>query len=54
MVLESSKDLMTWAAHPSAQLISKTRSTTNPELEILSFSLPLEADQEYYRFQIEE
>jgi len=54
MVLESSKDLITWSAHPSAQLISKTRSTTNSELEILSFSLPLEADQEYYRFQIEE
>ncbi|MEJ6579629.1 MAG: lamin tail domain-containing protein [Akkermansiaceae bacterium] len=48
--LETSSNLGNWATHPGANIISNQRPQATPDVETLTFSIPLSQSKEFFRF----
>ena len=48
--LQSSLNLNNWATHSGANIISNQRPQTTPDVETLTYSIPLSLSKEFFRF----
>ena len=46
----TSSNLGNWATHPGANIISNQRPQATPDVETLTFSIPLSQSKEFFRF----
>ncbi|YCM43698.1 lamin tail domain-containing protein [Verrucomicrobiaceae bacterium 227] len=50
---QSSTDLKTWATDTAANVISNQRPPLSPDVEVLTYAIPISEQEAYYRFHVE-
>lgn len=50
LILEASPDLKAWSDHPDAMVISSQGTPTDPEVEKVTYAIPLSEEREFLRF----